>query len=263
MQVEQAEAAVAAPEVDQKKIDKKKSGRKKVTGQAEATGVANLEFKLSNGKVECVVGDAKPGEAKLSWTIKRQKNGFTKGGKPKDLDVRVEQQGDRLVVEDHWCGKKKACRPIINMVLELHPDTLVQGSMGNGKLTVENHKITGLRMGNGKVVLGGELSEDSQIKMGNGVVKGSVLITAGKHRIKMGNGVVKLEAAAGSSFKFNSKLATGRTTVNGVESTSKKRFLGGATSAVIGDGAGTLDISVGNGRVKLDVEAGAALGESS
>lgn len=146
-----------------------------------------------------MVGDAKLGEIRLSWTITRQKGGFIRAGDPKDLELTVEQYGDRLVVKDQWRGSRIADRPNIHMVMTVHPATLVSGSMGNGTVHLNVSEGSSFRLdstvGIGQIDVDGVKSEREWSFLG-GSVTAAIGGGNGKLDISAGNGQVELDVLA-------------------------------------------------------------------
>jgi DUF4097 and DUF4098 domain-containing protein YvlB len=126
----------------------------------------------------------------------------------------------------------------------------VEAGLGNGDLSIDTNSKLNATVGNGQLILAGVLPE-SEASVGNGKVRGDVQLNQGTHEITVGNGSVELALRSGTSLSYEAGTSMGNITLTDLPGKVEQAMMSKTASGSIGDGSATLDISVGNGGIKL------------
>lgn len=133
------------------------------------------------------------------------------------------------------------------------PDHLGQEILnGNGLVRVEGVVAeVDVKSGNGDVVLQ-SIVGSTWVSLGNGTVRSDVeLPQGGKIRQAVGNGSISLSVQPMVSATFGAKVGNGTISMTGLtlqNPVSTPRELHG----ILGAGSGVIDLSVGNGQIRVD-----------
>jgi hypothetical protein len=229
-----------------------------VTGRQELAASAKaLTVEISNGTVD-IRAAAADGQASASWEI--VKAGGAPAAPANTLQLQVDQQADgQLRIHDKYTGDKLASPPTVHLTITLPATVPVNASLGNGKLSIDSNAKLSAAVGNGTLLLAGSYPA-TDASVGNGDIKGEVQLGAGEHQLNVGNGAVELGLRPGSSFSFDADTGIGEVQLSGVPGKIERNMLSQTARGVLGTGDGKLEISIGNGSVKLRSAGAAANG---
>ena len=231
-----------------------------LTGTHDLTAAVNaLDLSIDNGTVDIKAAgpDAKP---QAVWEITA--NGGPNAAPADTLQLYIDQQpSGKLKIYDKYTGSKLASNPQIHLTLTLPATVPVDASLGNGKLNIDSNAKLSASLGNGTLTLAGSYPA-SDVSVGNGTLKGDVLLSAGKHDLSVGNGTIDLGLRSGSDLVYSADSGMGTITLGGLPGKVEHALVTQSASGKLGSGAGKLDISIGHGSVKLHDASGAAAADS-
>lgn len=136
-----------------------------------------------------------------------------------------------------------------SVTVRMNPKLALDAEVGAGKLTVNGvHGPIKAEVAMGSLRIDDSVEPfDVEVAMGSAHISGRLDHGAAKVRCDMGSAHIDL--AAGSSAKITARTSMGKVTLPGVAPVAG--IGGGATEAVVGSGAATLDIECAMGAVKV------------
>jgi hypothetical protein len=218
-----------------------------------ANDVASVAAEIGNGSVEYAAGDLAPGEVQVEWRIE-QAHGPGVKAKPEDLRITLVREGGVLRVKDEYTGPKTARRPELSLWITLHKDIPVDCDLGNGRVKLEAPLINKVALGNGDVETMGALTPQGGIAIGNGALRGKLLVQQGEHDLSVGNGRIELALQNGSSCALSASVSMGRIETSGINEQRHWGMTGGSVEGAVGTGAAKLELNVGNGQISVSVQ---------
>ena len=136
--------------------------------------------------------------------------------------------------------------------LTLPPGFSLDLHLGQGKLRVAD-PLPGLRAKIGQGSASFATVEEVDVRLGQGPIEGRARLTSGVHQLGLGMGSLKLTLEKGSDLTLQIKTGMGKINVGGaIRYASEKpasRYEG-----VVAEGRGRLEVSVGMGKVEVEVQ---------
>lgn len=222
-------------------------------GTRELAGITSLDLSVRNGTVTCAEADLPEGVVHIEWEY---------GGKdidradPANFELRFKQDGPALEIVD-WHDNGSSLLNKLNVKLDLRLQhgpgvNLLDFSHGNGTLSYTGSAHGDFSMGNGTLQLAGEPDGDIDVSLGNGKIRADWLLTGGNCDVSIGNGSANVELRGGSGVTMDGSVGIGSITAPSGIKVTRSHMLGANAVGSLGDGAARMDISIGNGSIRIE-----------
>lgn len=167
------------------------------------------------------------------------------------VQVRLYRERDEILIETEQPSHSGGRSYLVDYEVTVPSDLDVVVTNGNGAIQLEDLRSdVRLETGNGNVTILA-LSGSSWVVVGNGNVDASLSLPVGGRAVySVGNGSVDLSIQPDVSARLNARVGNGSISVTGlklIDPVSAPNLF----SSVLGSGAGLIDLSVGNGWVRV------------
>lgn len=220
-------------------------------GTTTFSNVAKVSIDVANGVAVCEQAELNQGETQVSWHYVPEDGAILS---TMDAGLKTSQQNGVLRLKDWRCEGKRRASNNAKIYLTLYHAAdveLVEISQGNGELRISSGYAREISLGNGTLTLSGAPKASVDASVGNGKLVAEWLLAEGDADVSVGNGTAIVKLLHGSSVAVEATTGIGGIDAPAAIAVQRPHMLGATANGVFATGDTKLDISVGNGTVKI------------
>jgi hypothetical protein len=227
---------------------------KKQEGQEQFDGVARIVLAVPSAALTCRETRLPPGRVEVRWEIACGPHTVARGCDPEHVQVRLEQEGDRLRLATEEHAPTGTPKPQVRIAVSHAMGIVIEGQVQNGTVELDSSDELDITQNNGTLVLEATRDAPTSLTVLNGSLRAALTIRGGDHTLIVETGTLAVRLLEGSSCRYQARVCTGTISVRSAsEETPAPDGLGAQASGTIGQGAGQCDVRVGTGSIALEV----------